>query len=549
MIWNVLGQQRLQDAVGHRVLERLTSVLSTFDDRGAVDVYSTTAISRIFDAFVGASKLRDRSFREQFLERLPQATLFDLAIHFGIDTSAKPFTTVASEVSGLRWGDQRVLINFCKWANLQSPVAPESVNSFPAVRELGPATTPYRTLQDYQSKVYFDALKRLQTPRGRFLIQMPTGSGKTRTAMEIICNLMNSNSVSGLRSVIWIAHSEELCSQAMSCFLELWEHVGTRKISCHRFWGAGGRLPIDTGPSFTVAGFQKLHSELHRNPNVFGTFGGSVRLVVVDEAHKVMAPTYAETTTALLGSGGNLIGLTATPGRAALDLDANRSLADYFHSEILRLEDPDGGSTIQMLRNRGILSALTLQPLHSRCRYQLSESDRRYLASQFDLPPGVLATIADDDVRNVEIVKRLLKECELGKRIIFFACSVEHSKFICALLTYFGIAAAHVDGGTESARRAAIIQGFRTGSVQVICNFGILTTGFDAPKTDVVFIARPTASVVLYSQMIGRGLRGPKLGGTEACTLIDVRDNIDGLVGQTDLYEYFAEYWNDGSRA
>lgn len=544
MIWNVLGQECLQEAVGQSVLDRLSNLLPTFAERGGVDVYSTTTISRVFHAFVGASKLRDRVFRELFLSRLSPQRLAELARHFDIATVGKPFATLVSDVSSLRWSDPRVTSAFCAWANLPDTGSSDSAEHFPAKQELFAAQTPYKPLQDYQARIYFEAVSRLESPRVRFLIQMPTGSGKTRTAMEIICSVLNGDLPNGLRSIVWIAHSEELCSQAMSCFLELWGHVGNRNITCHRLWGTGGRLPLEeANPTFTVAGFQKLNSELHRNTSVFQAFSQSVRLVVVDEAHKVMAPTYEETTNALLAGGGNLIGLTATPGRSASDSEANRCLAEYFHTDILRLEDPQGGSIIQMLRRRGVLSTLSLQPLITTFRYQTTNAQRRYLASHFDLPPELLTTIAQDDLRNVEIVKRLLEECKHNRQIIFFACNVDHSKFICALLTYFGVAAAHVDGDTESNRRASIIRGFRSGSLRVVCNFGILTTGFDAPKTDVVFIARPTTSVVLYGQMIGRGLRGPKLGGTSACTLVDVRDNIEGLVGQADLYEYFNDYW------
>ena len=67
---------------------------------------------------------------------------------------------------------------------------------------------------------------------------------------------------------------------------------------------------------------------------------------------------------------------------------------------------------------------------------------------------------------------------------------------------------------------------------------------FDYPNTDVVFISRPTKSVVLYSQMIGRGLRGPKIGGTEKCKIIDVKDHIEGFGDHEKVYNYFEEYWN-----
>ena len=78
----------------------------------------------------------------------------------------------------------------------------------------------------------------------------------------------------------------------------------------------------------------------------------------------------------------------------------------------------------------------------------------------------------------------------------------------------------------------------------MLCNFGILSTGFDAPNTDTVFITRPTNSAVLYSQMIGRGMRGPAVGGTATCNVIDVIDNIIGYGDSDKVYRYFDEYWN-----
>ena len=161
----------------------------------------------------------------------------------------------------------------------------------------------------------------------------------------------------------------------------------------------------------------------------------------------------------------------------------------------------------------------------------------------FDFPAGFLKRIGADDVRNIEILKRLMAECDEGRRVLLFGCSVEQSQFFTALLLYFGYSAAHVDGTTSKARRRGIIHQFRTGNLQVLSNYGVLTTGFDAPNTDVVMIARPTASPVLYSQMIGRGLRGPAIGGTARCKLIDVRDNILGFGNQERVYELFRDYF------
>jgi DNA repair protein RadD len=84
--------------------------------------------------------------------------------------------------------------------------------------------------------------------------------------------------------------------------------------------------------------------------------------------------------------------------------------------------------------------------------------------------------------------------------------------------------AALVTGETPQGERVATIERFRKGRVKYLCNVGVLTTGFDAPATDVVCIARPTASTVFYEQMVGRGLRGPLNGGTKECLVIDVQD-------------------------
>jgi superfamily II DNA or RNA helicase len=69
----------------------------------------------------------------------------------------------------------------------------------------------------------------------------------------------------------------------------------------------------------------------------------------------------------------------------------------------------------------------------------------------------------------------------------------------------------------------------------------VLTTGFDAPKVQAIVIARPTVSPVLYEQMIGRGMRGPRFGGTERCLVVDVADNIQ--FGGQMAFTRYEEYW------
>ena len=177
--------------------------------------------------------------------------------------------------------------------------------------------------------------------------------------------------------------------------------------------------------------------------------------------------------------------------------------------------------------------------------YTLTTYQKKQLQRDFDFSPKFLEKLEVDDVRNAEIVIRLLRECRSKKRqsILFFGCSVKHSKFIAALLIYLEVRAAHIDGTTNLQRRRQFIDQFRSGELQVLCNYGVLSTGFDAPNTDVVCIARPTNSAVLYSQMLGRGLRGPEIGGKQSCKIIDVRDNIVGFGDADKTYRYFEDFW------
>ena len=110
---------------------------------------------------------------------------------------------------------------------------------------------------------------------------------------------------------------------------------------------------------------------------------------------------------------------------------------------------------------------------------------------------------------------------------MLFACSVDHAKNISVILNAcFKHKISYVVGEMDRQDRLNAIKQFRSGELEVLCNYGVLTTGYDSPNIDCVIIARPTLSQLLYTQMIGRGLRGKKSGGTENCLVIDIRDDI-----------------------
>ena len=106
-----------------------------------------------------------------------------------------------------------------------------------------------------------------------------------------------------------------------------------------------------------------------------------------------------------------------------------------------------------------------------------------------------------------------------------------------------GYKSVHISGDTPARTRDSLIDKFLRGEYQIMCNYGVLATGFDAPNVDVVCIARPTMSPVLYSQMIGRVLRGPVIKGTDTATVFTIDDNINGLPKNEEIYNYFDSYF------
>ena len=105
-----------------------------------------------------------------------------------------------------------------------------------------------------------------------------------------------------------------------------------------------------------------------------------------------------------------------------------------------------------------------------------------------------------------------------------------------------------VTGHTPRAERADAIFRFRNDpELRFICNVGVLALGFDAPRASAVCVTRPTISALRYEQMVGRGLRGPKNGGTALCRVLDVQD--DGLPEDIQSYARVLELWQKRGKA
>lgn len=546
MILKHLSQADLIKAVGTNLLSRLEQLLPalTKDELDQTEIYKKDTLIRILMSFAPSQRLRDREFMSVLLNSVPRELLDAICKATGVGVDKKSFSERVSAIVSRGWSKQKFCESFVEATGLPKSFIPIQKEEQPFHEICQKASWPYKRLKTYQNGVYEKALDELKINLARFVIQMPTGAGKTRTAMEIISDFINAAPADAI--VVWLAHSEELIEQAVQCFRDVWTHIGSRDVHLFRCYGASATLPFDReGTLFIFGGFQKLHSILKKNPLEFEILRKRTHLLIIDETHKVMAPTYQDVVMALIGDNTRVVGLTATPGRSAFDISENARLSEFFFNRIIGIESPGEMSVFSYLRSKHILAHVVNETLTTSQTYSLTKDQLRYLEQNYDFSAVFLKTLSADDIRNFEIIKKLLLAAKDDRRILFFACNIEHSQFICALLTFFGISASHVDGQTPRAERGYIIDAFKDGQIQVLCNYGVLSTGFDAPKIDVVFIARPTASIVLYSQMIGRGLRGPAIGGTESCTVITVKDNIVGLPEERNIYDYFEEYWTE----
>lgn len=547
--WTVRQLQQALQSQSPSLLEDLEHLIPALH-RGrfnVMELYTRESLSRIVESFLPADAFRSKQFRLLCLNRLPPDRLASFARRILGESAPESFVEQRDRLAMKPWKG-RFSDQFVEFFGLPEHFVPVSTEprgdrvsvSPPTAASPTAITSAFKQLKDYQFAIYLDAIERLRAPRARFVVQMPTGSGKTRTAMEFICaNLKESAQSSPV--VVWLAHSQELCEQAFQCFLDVWRHLGNRPLTAARAWGEHP-IPASTdGAMFVVAGFQKVHGARGEARQLLERLRSRCTLIVIDEAHKAIAPTFRDAVFSLKGEDSRIVGLTATPGRTfEKELEV---LGEFFFNQRVAISSPEGTSVVSMLRERGVLSYAEFVPIITGTQVSLTPAQKRRLSSEFDFPPELIARLGQDSLRNLEISKRLIAECEAGRRVLLFACSVAHSKFLTSVLLYMGFRAGHVDGATPKNRRAGLIDGFRSGELNVLCNFGVLSTGFDAPNTDVVFITRPTASPVLYSQMIGRGLRGPAIGGTPRCTVIDVQDNIEGYGDEDRVYSLFDEVW------
>lgn len=400
----------------------------------------------------------------------------------------------------------------------------------------GPQTLP--RLHDYQRKAVQNVRELVSANSSgphRGLLSMPTGSGKTRVAVQALVEAMREGELQG--GVLWVADRDELCQQAVEAWQEVWASKGERgavlKIS--RLWGgvSGINQPPPTNKRHVVvATIQTLKSRFEKKSHVY-QFLEAFPLIVIDEAHRSIAPSY----TSVLQAMGltrrfrdrepTLIGLTATPYRTNKE-ETSRLRSRYGAKRLDHGIFPTQNSeaVVRLLQADNVL-AKAEHAIIDGGEFDLSDAERREIErNPYWLPQSVEDQIAQDNTRTQRILDAYRNKVDPNWPTIIFATSVAHAEVLAGLLNADGIDARAVSGNTKTSFRHQMVQEFRAGRINVLVNYGIFREGFDAPKTRAIIVARPVFSPNLYFQMIGRGLRGEKNGGNERCLILNVSDNI-----------------------
>jgi len=478
--------------------------------------------------------LLDNELRGELLLLLPRTAAELLAKQLGL--SGEPYG--ALKAMSVRRGSARAeaLFDFFSVGEL--------IDDRPGVpsHEL---VEPVHGLFAHQRLAGYRVLERLRTEPHRVMLHMPTGSGKTRTAMSVICDVLNRDEP---KLVVWLAHSEELCEQAVEEFKNAWASRGNRSVVVQRWWGPHTLHQPIARDGVIVAGLSKVFASVRKSIDEIGAIAGHAGLVVMDEAHQAVAPTYQLILDILTESGHQtpLLGLTATPGRTWNDIDEDKRLADFFFRQKVALEVRGYDSPVRYLIDEGYLADTEFVQLNYTAGAELSQDEIQELREALDIPQSIINALAADEQRNMLILSRAESMCDRHNRVILFAATKDHAVVLATVLRARGLWAYAVTGETPSRERARVISSFKSASdeARVIVNYGVLTTGFDAPQTSAAIIARPTKSLVLFSQMVGRATRGHRAGGNrraEVATVVDT--TLPGFCNMADAFDNWEDVW------
>lgn len=398
----------------------------------------------------------------------------------------------------------------------------------------------YLTLRPYQLQALAaeDAHRAEFPDQNRLLISMATGLGKTITFAERIRRRLESFEGAGTRALV-LVHTDELVRQAV-------ERIRIVLAASDMPWTVGvvKADQNEADADVVVASVQTL-ARPGRKEQI-----EAVGCIVVDEAHHATAATYVSIlehfgaydcsicsgvapelgSTDCLGCLGRrpvpVLGVTATPERSD-----GAGLGSIWHNLVF------SRSTTWAMR-KGYL--VDLVP------YTIRIPEIDCTASDSRLDAALVDSLAPEAVVRAWLDQPLLATDARYPSTVLFAPGVASAREFTHAFELAGVKAEYVSGATPPAERRAILDRYEAGITTVLCNAMVLTEGWDSPRTKCVIVARPTKSVPLFVQMVGRGLR-PWLAAEappreeQRCILLSIADAVNSLASAADLSDKLSE--------
>lgn len=347
-------------------------------------------------------------------------------------------------------------------------------------------------LRGYQTALVDGALKLWRTGCRRIAMVMATGGGKTPTAMTLV-----EMSLAAGHPVLWLAHRTELIDQAV----DKAEQVASPGRRIGRMQGPTKQYRAE----LVVGSVQTCCTPASLNLLRSRHWG----LVVVDETHHVAADTYQRILRELRAfepDGPLVLGVTAT-----LDRSDGLALGNTFEAVvdprvglIDLIRHPDGPYLVPPRGIRVLIDGLNLDKV-------------RRVAGDFN--SGHLGRAMSDAMAPAKIVEAWTEHAK-GRPTVAFLPTVAFSIEQAEAFRAAGFTAVHLDGTTSPAERARVLEEFRAGKVDVLCNVNLFTEGTDLPSIACVILGAPTSSSNRYQQQVGRGLR--LYPGKRDCVILDV---------------------------
>lgn len=560
----------------------LTTILGAFGSKRATaqvmqamrqlkkDDEAQARIGRVNKQKTDAGKIAELVGRETLRKLIPDAVmkmldareleltderLFEIVSNLHGSSLLKVLKPALSE-AGIETPDQfrggRTAQEFVKELGFSPAMAGESIKKKPEREEfVGPVgLNPLHPYQETTSKKIVGLLAG-DTAHRRGLVQLPTGAGKTRVAVESVLREIRASPKEDHRLVIWIAQSEELCEQAIDTWTYVWQAAGVpgERMAVSRLWGGNNAVREETKLHLVVATIQTLSSIQQTRRSMY-EWMSDPDLVIIDEAHGAIATSYTPVLSwfgrSFTEKSRSLLGLSATPYRGTNEKDTARLVA-RFGSNLIEPDEFSAENAHEYLQGMGVLAKVNhreLKGIQLKLKDMSSAADEDSQSAMLDRRID-LQHVADSTQRNEAILDHI-KASDTNGPTLVFAASVEHAEALAAVLTVEGVPAAAISGKTDLGHRRSIIEDFRNGKIRVLTNFDVLTQGFDAPKVDAVYVCRPTFSPNKYIQMIGRGLRGPLNGGSREVLIVNVKDNLDQY-GDKLAFTQLDYLWKDGS--